>query len=262
MKWGICIISMGDREQGMMKVLDSIGEVHPSIGVTAVLQGYPLDSPVHNHSQIEKVLAFPDALGPHSARVIGLSRMLDEGYEVIVNMDDDMELVPETDLRPSVLRSRVRGIGLVSNAWRRSPKNIAKATLERKFISQPIVETGGGLAYSASTAEVILRGSDKDYLYDDSEWSLRTYLAGLVNQRYLGSVAVHKSMSAGGRLSWVYKKKRALCDERYLTPRPRLRPGLTVKRRDGEGNTYRIYLTSDLTPMAHQLHKENRANIQ
>ena len=130
--------------------------------------------------------------------------------------------------------------------------------MERKFISQPILETGGGLAYSASTAEVILSGSDKDYLYDDAEWSLRTYLAGLVNQRYLGSVAVHKSRSAGGRLGWVYKKKRALCDERYLTPRP-FRKELP---REGEGNTYRIYLTSDLTPMAHQLHKENRANIQ
>ena len=257
MKWGILLVTTGDREQGMLAALDSVTKIHPQAGVTAVLQGYSSDSLVYQHPQIANVLSYPDGIGPHSARVAALPGMLDSGLDAIVNMDDDMELIPETDLRPSVFRSLVKGVGLVTNNSRRWAKLVPKVIRRHEFIDDPIVETGGGIAYSASTAEIILDGPDLDYLYDDSEWSLRAYLAGLVNQRYFGSLAIHATRTPGGRLGWIPKKKRAFCDEKYLKPRPR--PVIGV---EGAENSYDVYIKVDLKPLAHQVHQEKRANLQ
>ena len=256
MKWGILLVTTGDREVSMLTALDSIAKYHPAAGVTAVLQGYAPDSPVYKHPQIVDSLSYPEGIGPHSARIAALPRMIGDGYDAIVNLDDDMELVAETDLRPSVLRSQVKGIGLVGNNWRRTPEMLAKVKPQRVFKNQAIIPTGGGLAYSRSTAEVILDGPDLDYLFDDSEWSLRAYLSGLENQRYQGSLAVHRIMGPGGRHGWVNKRKRALSDARYIKPRIlKDIPGRAAE------NRYGIPVSRDLTSEARAVHRRNRANL-
>ena len=257
MKWGILAVSTADRESMLLTMLASVGRVHPGAGVMLVLQGYPITSPVIHHPSVADVVMLPEPIGPHSARVVGLPRMLKDGYRAIVNLDDDIELIDETDFRPSVLRAATRGVGVITNNWRRTPEMAAQVINKREFKTQPIVPTGGGLTYSSETAEVILAGPDLDYLFDDAEWSLRAYLSGLENQRYQGSMSVHRIRSSGGRHAWIAsKRKRALSDERFI----KYRASLTWHN-GGPSNAFRIPISSDLTPLARSIHKERHANI-
>ena len=257
LKWGILIVSTGDREESMLITLASISKYYPMAPVTAVLQGYNLESPVYKHPQIERILSYSEGIGPHSARVAALSIMLDDEYDAVINFDDDMELIPETDLRPSIVRSQSKGVGLVSNNWRRSHSMIEKVKRQHTFKPQAIVPTGGGLTYSRRTGHIILEGPDLDYLFDDVEWSLRSYLAGLQNQRYLGSLSVHAIMGAGGRNGWVNKRERALSDSRFVEHQPMIKATTTT----GPKNGYKIPLSGDLTRETHEIHRKNRIKI-
>ena len=254
MKWGVLAVSTADREGMLLTMLESVARVHPGTGVTLILQGYSGTSPVLNHPSVADAVMLPEPIGPHSARVVGLPRMLKDGYQAIVNLDDDIELVDKTDFRPSVLRACIAGVGVITNNWRRTPEMVAQVALKREFKPQPIVPTGGGLTYSKETAEIILSGPDEDYLFDDAEWSLRAYLAGRENLRYQGSLSVHRIRSSGGRHAWVAtKRKRALSDERYIKYRIS-----RTSYRGGPSNAFRSPVSSDLTPLARSTHKERR----
>ena len=132
----------------LLSMLDSVYRRYPNIGVTLVLQGYKKSSPVIAHPSVADGLLFPDPIGPHSARVAGLPRMLENNYEAIVNLDDDIELIKETDFEPSVEQSTLPTIGVITNNWRRTHGMASEVQLKQEFKNQSIVPTGGGLAYS------------------------------------------------------------------------------------------------------------------
>ena len=244
----ILIVTMGDRLNRFTALLDSIATQRQldDYGVVAVLQEY--EEPVR-HARLTDALYLPKGIGPGGARLAALRKWESDFW---VNYDDDMLATENTnyDAVYDWLLSHP-GAGLVSCNNRRVTAKKLPQLVER-FDRQPLVYTGGGLCYRDDVVDVLLTMDDLNYLFDDTHWSMWAYIHGFNNFRYKGSLAIHDTLTEGGRKAWVGKETRPLSPSDLITPR-----ATKQQYYPGTDNSYHIPTSSDLTPYARQLHKEN-----
>lgn len=197
----------------------------------------------------------PLRIGPHRAKLHGLREMhLTVGSKpyVVCSVDDDMEFIAETNLEPAVARALQPGVGFVSAGWVNHENRVPGHAMVDKFVIQPIVYTGGGMIFSHTIAALLRDMPDEPYFSDNVEWSLRVYLAGYKNERYRGSLTIHRVCKKGGRRGWVELKARVLSDPRYIK---------ITEGKVGGHNRYLIGTSADLTAEALLTHKSARARL-
>ena len=260
MKKTILIVTVNNRIEQFKKLLSSIyirgqfKEYH--IAFTAQMYSQEEINDMEKFID-ERTTGFylPKGEGPHSARIHTLNNF-DSDYWI--NLDDDMEMTKQTNFDPMIDAIRKDpSIGFISGNWGRTRNIVDKKVLQHKFVKQNIVYTGGGLAYSNEVANIIRSIANLQYLFDDIEWSMRAFINGYENYRYLGSVCIHRVVTKGGRENWVRQGKKFLNDDRLV----KLIKANNNKYEDQENN-YKIPDSSCLTKQAHILHKMNRSKIR
>ena len=173
---------------------------------------------IENLSPIEAFYLWRDTkAGMHNAKLYGLELIREKSKKhVVVSIDDDMEFLPLTNFDRILNFCREKNVGLVSGNWVRSEKLLNKKKLIQKFKKQAIVYTAGGLAFSEKITDLIINLGENDYWCDNTEWSLASFLNGYDNFRYLGTLAIHRILSAGGRKSYV-ETQRQLPSPEYIS---------------------------------------------
>ena len=202
------------------------------------------------------IVFLKDGVGPARARRVAISSFDADAW---IGLDDDMIITPETDYNKMVdiIMDR-KDIGLLSSNWARTAELVKERGTKEKLVKQPIVYTGGGLAFRRDFVEMFLEKSpDELWLFDNIAWSLTSYLNGYENYRYLGSICVHKACTKGGRREWVYQGSRVLPDKAFIN----VRPASNNKRELELGNCWHICDSSDLTEKAKQIHKEAKERL-
>ena len=254
MKKFLLLACTGDRPELLEACLVSIKEYLSDWELVMIGQGFGVSDRMRYRRLLPDahIVFADDLMGMHNAKLEGLKIIsyLDPEH-IVVSIDDDMQFLPETHLNKMAEYARRPEYGLISGNWVRSEKQISAKVdkMSDKIILQHIVYTGGGLAFSDKITKIILGLGEADLMCDNSEWSLATFLAGYRNARYLGSVAIHRIMSKGGRRSYVANVQRQLPDERYMP---------SVRSKEKGPNAYHIGQSSDLTKEAHDIHKQNR----
>ena len=192
-----------------------------------------------------------EKVGMHNAKLFGLEHIQRIAKShVVASIDDDMEFLPATNFDLMAEIASRPEIGLVSGNWVRSHKQIAKKKLSRTVKKQAIVYTAGGLVFTDKITNLIVQIGEKDFWCDNTEWSLCSYLNGYENCRFLGSLAVHKILSAGGRKSYV-DRERQIPSAEYINIRP-------CKQATSGVNGFHIPDQRDLTALARFTHQVNK----
>ena len=165
-------------------------------------------------------------------------------------LDDDMIAIDKTkyDLMANIVWN-IKDIGLLSGNWRRNETMAEKAVAKDNIIVQNIVYTGGGLFFRNEVAEIIKAIPRKLYVFDNPLWSIYTYVNGYSNARYLGSIAVHKVCTVGGRRRYFDEVR----EKKYLPPEE----WISSRKAKNAFDEYLMCDSSDITPLAHKLHLEN-----
>lgn len=241
--------STADRQAQLIALLHSIKKHKPDWRIHCVLQGYSNAEEVE--ALCDGVLSLPDRIGVFRARAKGLGIWQADVY---CGLDDDMLLTEKSQYESAFDKLIEKSTGIISCNWRKTENQIQNLDLKNRFIKQPIVYTGGGYLFTQKVADLIL-DNQKDYLFDNVEWSLRAYLAGYENYRFLGAASVHVGCSRGGRRDYVAEQQRVLNDERFIETAKGLR-----RYRAGHYE-YLIPDSSGLTLVAHQIHKENAKHV-
>lgn len=247
------IASTGDRLEGLITLLNSLnGHFLKGWKACVICQAYSLeDQPtvidaVGNNGT---VFFLPELVGAHSAKVYGLTHV---HSDVWCSLDDDMYAIDKTNYDPvAKILDDNRYIGFVSCNWARTPELALKKEPDDCLVKQKLTFTGGGMLFRDDVAEIIRHIPNEQYEFDDCLWAMYAYVAGYINYRYFGSVAIHRICTKGGRRTWI-----KMHDDRVLPP-PEL---LRVRRgKDAKGyNQYLICTDSDLTELSHQKHRENK----
>jgi GT2 family glycosyltransferase len=113
------------------------------------------------------------------------------------------------------------------------------------FTEEPIWCLGGGMLYTIDMVSEIY-WEDENWMWDDVQALLRSYVAGYKNLIYHGSVALHKTGSKGGVKQSFNKIEHKHPDRNYfhLEYDDLMRPSFPTSRH--------------LTPYAHRLHNHYR----
>lgn len=242
--------SMFTRFKPLILLLNSIRKYFPQYHLIGCLQQF-------KDEEVEALKGFPNTtwivsdklLGTSTPRILCIKKGLEMGFKYFINLDDDMTLCEKTHYEPIIefLKNNPNA-GLVSGNWRKAFSMIEKLEPTDKFVSQKIVYTGGGLCYRDDVAKLML-DLDFDTICDNTEWSVRSYVNGYDNYRYLGSLCEHKICQKDGRNLYLKLKNRnvRLCDERYVN---------MVKSKIKD--EWLIPLDKDLTKEAHEEHKRNK----
>ena len=161
-----------------------------------------------------------EKVGMHNAKLYGLQLIQSQSAKhVVISIDDDMEFIDQTDFNSMGEICQNKDIGLVSGNWVRSEKMLKNKRLRNEIKKQAIVYTAGGMAFSNKITRLIVNAGENDFWCDNTEWSLISYTNGYTNLRYLGSLAIHRILSAGGRKSYV-DAERKLPSAELVTLRP------------------------------------------
>lgn len=186
-----------------------------------------------------------EKLGCNGARIRLLQNI---NYDFYVNLDDDMELVEQTDYSKAIQKANEKGIGFVLTNWARS-RNILMSKIpkmEDKFIPQIMVYQGGGMVYSEKIARLIRKLPVEKTLFDDI-WCITSYINGYTNYRYQGSLALHFICSSGGMRLFMREEKPKLACKEYID----YKHGKRV-------NEWLIPLDKDVNSWARFLHNKNK----
>ena len=253
------IATVRDRTEGLQSLLLSLQMYRKDWRFVIVAQSYSAADREWLYELIDKLKIDADVvfvetgIGPGRAKRLGLSRFKSD---IWVSLDDDMEAIPgKTDYESmiGILQSKPE-IGLLSANWAKTLKQAEEKSLSDKLIKQPIVYTGGGMMFRDDVAQTLLSEMpDEPWLFDNVAWSLAVYVSGYENYRYLGSVAIHRICTKGGRKTWVEQGTRVLPDQSLIT----VRPAFNNKREMEIGNCWCICTSKDLAEKAKKLHKAN-----
>lgn len=255
------VISTNDRFEQLCNLIESINKyyVHNGWELHGVLQGYT-EKQIKHLQSIAKIPThwknFEQRLGMFNARQEGMkdiSSMFDD--YVLVCLDDDIEFCEYTTFEKAVEYVQRPNIGLLSTNWISSEKLLHKKVLHDKLVKQPIVYTGGGLVIKKPIAELIM-GLEQGHFYSDNvETSMRVYIAGYENYRYLGSISIHRACRSGGRKAWV----NAGTQKRFSDPRLIGTRKCKSFNENKSGNDDEVHIgdSSDLTLLAKKLHAQN-----
>jgi hypothetical protein len=198
----------------------------------------------------------PKRIGPHCAKLAGLDIVLQDAYRpggpaiAVCSADDDMEFIAGTNLEPCVARAQQPGVGLVSAAWVWHESLLRTRKVVDEFVRQKLVYTGGGMVFSGETAKLIRAMPRLPYFSDNVMWSLTSYLAGLENLRYRGSMTIHRVCRTGGRKAWV------LLGDKELPPAEFLAIEASKDR-----EKYKIPQDRGVTKAADEAHRRARAAL-
>lgn len=206
-------------------------------------------SEVKYKDRYDKIIVKPEKMGCNGARVFLLQNIK---YDYYINLDDDMELVEQTDYTKALLKSSEKTTGFVLTNWARS-RNMLEAKIPKmcdKFIPQTMVYQGGGMVYSEKVAQLIRRLPVKKTMFDDI-WCITTYVNGYTNYRYQGSLALHFICSKGGMRLFMREENPELGAEEFIN--------YQKGKREGE---WLIPLDKDINDWAKFLHEKNKEKLK
>jgi hypothetical protein len=247
----VVMVTVSERLASLNNFLESMAKYQPQHDVILHMQGEDVRDQIKWPAGIEYTTMYTEErLGCHAARV-RLLNTLGDGYDSYVNVDDDVELLPETNWEAAIEKAHEPGVGFVLTGWARHQNALVKARsiIREEFLPQVFVYQGGGMAYTADLAELMKTLPDTPARYDDI-WPLTSYLTGHKNYRYRGSLALHRTLQRGGMQSYMRAEPRPLLCTQWVNYR--FLPSQKV------GDDYAIPMDSDLKPIARQVHLEAR----
>lgn len=254
----ILLAAVDDRRELLSDCLASLRVFDPSWTLVMVGQKFSQERKLEIEKSVSEGSIFlwqDEAVGMHNAKLIGLSkiRSLSKNH-VVASVDDDMIFLPHSNFDRMAEIASMYKMGLISGNWVRSKKSLPKKILKMKDEAkkQAIVYTAGGMVFREWITEEIINLGVNNFWCDNTEWSMASYLAGYHNARYLGSMAVHKILSQGGRKSYVESVQRKLPNPRFVNVRPAKVSGF-----DG----YHIPCSSDITSEAKAERKRRIAGM-
>ena len=223
--------------------------------VLAITQEYPAIhiARLREDPLVEKVIEVEHRQAVYPHRV---SAMVDNEADLYAICDDDIEFLDLTDwtrIERKLLNDP--NSGLISGGWMRAdtPAFRKRHAPTETWIRQPLVFSGGGMllrrdavlaAYSNPHVPI------KPYLFDNPALAVAVYTAGFTNWRYRGTVAVHRSMGKGGIKTLYATQELSKVPRELIEMRP-CKPGYPTD------NNWHIPESGDLTPYAHELHRQN-----
>lgn len=244
------MVTVSERLPALNRFLRTLADHEPGRAIFCYVQGEDVRDRIEFPSGIEHEAAYEkERIGCHAARIRAL-RMI-SGFDSYVNVDDDVELLPETKWQPAIEKAMEPGVGFVLTNWVRSESLLDKSRerIREEFIPQAMVYQGGGMAYGEDVADLMRYLPDVPARYDDL-WPLTAYLEGYRNYRYRGSLALHRIMGKGGMQTYMKAEPRPLLAGEWVNY-PYL-PGQPV------GSDYGIPMDKDLKQKAKDRHKEMR----
>ncbi len=173
-----------------------------------------------------------------------------------IHLDDDMQLLPETNWDAAIEKAQQVGVGVVSCNWVRSehPNLIKRAWPpgDQLWVKQPIVNMAGGMIYGRHVLAAMAEHAETPFLFDDVQVGLCAYLAGYENWRYRGSLLIHRILAPGGYKTVCDSHVHALPDPRWITVK-RCTPVCKI-------DAHNVYMPSSasVTEAAHEQHRMAR----
>lgn len=198
----------------------------------------------------------PELLSAYGARVSALKWLHEQGmhFEHYVNVDDDIEVTADTHWDEAIAKTDEPGVGFVITQWVRHPNQYdeSAARLAPGQYSAPVIMiyNGGGMAYNAEVAAIMRELKVEPSQFEDL-WPITAYRLGYNNYRALGSLAIHRTGSIGGRQAYVKQEPLPPLCQRWVNYRQL--PGQWV------GNNYSIPTDSDVRKKTKEEHARNRA---
>lgn len=204
---------------------------------------------IKNRERIKHLFIAKEKLGCHGARVLLLQKIR---YEAYINLDDDMVLGPATNYWPAVEKAMEPEVGFVMTAWARTPELLAKKLPNRAeiFTKQIMLYNGGGMAYSEKVA-AMMRELPPVKTAFDCIWPITTYVNGLTNYYYYGSMSVHRVCGRGGMHQFMKDTPLHVMGQEWLRFRP-------LAKQNGSCHDVAVPLDGDVLPIAKALHKQRR----
>lgn len=242
------IVSVSDRVNELNNLIESIMRFDKfnDYSICLCYQDYLHNSDLIKYRErYDKILIQPEKMGCNGARVFLLQNIK---YDFYINLDDDMELVEQTDYTRAIAKASERGTGFVLTNWARSRKLLEQKIPKMcdKFIPQIMVYQGGGMVYSEKVARLIRTLPVQKTMFDDI-WCIKTYVNGLTNYRYQGSLALHFICSTGGMRLFMREENPKLGAEEYIN--------YVHGKRENE---WLIPLDKDVNAWARFLHERNK----
>lgn len=202
----------------------------------------------------------PQLLSAYGARVSALKWLHEQGlhFEHYVNVDDDIEVTEHTNWREAIVKTDEPGVGFVITQWVRHPNQYDEsvARLEPGKYSAPciMIYNGGGMAYNAEIAAIMRDLKVEPSQFEDL-WPITAYRLGYNNYRALGSLAIHRTGSIGGRQAYVKQEPRPPLCSKWIN----YRQLHGVGQGQWVGNNYSIPTDSDVRKKTKEEHATNRA---
>ena len=247
MKKTFVIVSVSDRVNELNALVESIMAFSKfdEYDLCLCYQDYLKNADQIMHKErYAMILTMPERMGCNGARIHLLKYI---SYDIYINLDDDMRLVQWTDYNRACQKAMNADVGFVLTNWARSEKILRQKIpkMQDKFIPQIMVYQGGGMVYSNRVADLVRALPVEKTMFDDI-WCITTYINGMMNYRYLGSLALHYTCQTGGMQSFMREE------------RPKLACPEFINYRKGKRDEWLIPMDSDVNDFARFLHEENR----
>lgn len=228
--------------------------------VLACIMGYDqagkdLIQKSHNYSRITFIQEYDERKPPYPIRVQILDTFRDE-YDVFCSVDDDMEFLSTVDYEPMVKACMHPYIGVISGNWVKHEAYLKRIKPVKKFITQPVVYTGGGLMFDGKIVDILTKEKRMPYLFDDLQISLLAYTNGFENMRYRGSLIIHRILQKDGLRASHHLWDFTLPDPELITVRE------AEKKKYEKDNNYYMPLTKDLTRKANLMHEIQKVGVR
>lgn len=246
------VISLSDRVNDLNNLITSImkQKKFDDYDINLIYQDY-----LNNKEDIKykerytNIFYSKTKLGCHGARVTLLNLIDINNYDIFINLDDDMELVEQTDYEVSIQKAMEENVGFVLTNWARSEKLLLDKIpkMKDKFEKQVMVYQGGGMVYSRKIAQIMKELPKTHAMFDDI-WCISSYVNGYDNYRYLGSLAIHRVCAKGGMRAYMKEKQPPLLSSRF------------INYRYGGKNNEEVLIPndSDINYFAKELHRSNK----
>lgn len=244
------IISVSDRVNDLNHLIETIQtRGFDDYDINLLYQDYlGNESEIKYRERYKNIFVYKNKLGCHGARVQLLKNLDLEQYDIFINLDDDMELIPETNYDNAIKKCLEPSTGFVLTNWARNAAlaEKKKEKIRNEFKKQCFVYQGGGMVYSTKIARLMAELPVCHAEFDDI-WSLTSYINGYENYRDMSSLAIHHVCVRGGMRSYMREKIRPLLCKDY------------VNYRFGKnGIEALIPIDSDLNDKAKHLHRVNK----
>ena len=246
MRTTFVIVSVSDRVEQLNSLIESILKFRKfdEYDICLCYQDYLGNADkIKYKDRYAHIFVKPEKMGCNGARVYLLQQIK---YDVYINLDDDMELIEQTNYEKAIEKALQPDVGFVLTDWCRARSMLQKKldNMSDTFHKQIMVYQGGGMVYTEKNAALIRELPVEKTMFDDI-WCITTYINGYTNYRYRGSVALHFVCGKGGMRLFMKEENPKLAAEPY------------INYRHGE-KEWLIPMDSDINDYARMLHKINK----